>query len=307
MGCKCTKSNVEQEITKGKVNITKDKVNVKKEESEYKKESELKAKEEKTNEKDEFEGTNLNIVEPNILSPANNKINEEPEFNNKISENDKNLKNLKIDEIENNNNQIINNNLTNNDPPFIYKDETSSKISGKMSKSSKRDYRIESFNLINKIRSDPKAFIPDIEKAKSKIEIREDRLIYNGKVKVVLKEGEAAFDEAINVLKQTAPLKPFILDDNISVPVPLTIDKIKNSKTLNKLIDEKRNQNIEISSFFKDSVKDYYTSVLLLVIDDSGKSKGKKRNSILSNQFTKIGIAYRKVEKTFAAYYTFAN
>ena len=183
----------------------------------------------------------------------------------------------------------------------------SSKLSGKGSKGAKAEYTQEAFTLINQIRAHPQGFIQDIEKAKELIQTKDDKLIYAGKVKVALKEGEKAFDDAIEFLNNAKELPPLEMNEEITIPVPDNEDDIKNSKKLGELVDEKKNSGTTISSFFKDSVKDFYTSVLLLVVDDAGEGKKKKkRDAIFSKKYKKIGISNKKVGKTFGAYYTFA-
>ena len=60
-------------------------------------------------------------------------------------------------------------------------------------------------------------------------------------------------------------------------------------------------------AFFKDLVKDPYTSVLLMIVDDNGKNAGKKRNVVLGNTYKKIAVTSRKVKKSFCAYFTFQS
>ncbi|MCQ2818025.1 MAG: hypothetical protein MJ252_12235 [archaeon] len=182
-----------------------------------------------------------------------------------------------------------------------------SKLSGKVSKGSKVDYKTEALRLINQIRKNPKSFIQDIEEAKKKIETKDGKLIYAGKVKVALKQGEPVFQEAIDYLGSLDELSPLNLDESITIKVPDTEEQIKNNKYLPEQAEAKKAEGVPIESHFKDSVKDFYTSVLLLIIDDSGKAKGKKRGAVLNPKFSKIGIDYKKVGKTFCAYYTFAK
>ena len=170
------------------------------------------------------------------------------------------------------------------------------------------DDKQEALNLINRIRADPKSFVSDIEKAKELIQTKDGKLIYGGKVKVALKEGEDAFNEAIEFLNTASELPPLEFDESITIPVPENEEDMKNSKKLGELVEEKKNSGAPIDSYFKDSVKDYYSSVLLLVVDDNGKGKKKKkRDAILSKKYKKIGLAYKKLGKVFCAYYTFAK
>ena len=185
-----------------------------------------------------------------------------------------------------------------------------SKISGTGSRVTKKvDYNKDVIELINKIRADPKSFVEDIEKAIEKIkdtEIKgEKKKIYEGKVKVSVKEGEAAFRAAADLLREMNPMGPLEFDEELAIEVPNDEAVVKNPKTFQELMKQKK----EIVSVegFKDSVKDPYTGVLLMVIDDAGKNSGKKRNLILGPDFRKIAITSRKINKTFAAYLTFAK
>ena len=83
-------------------------------------------------------------------------------------------------------------------------------------------------------------------------------------------------------------------------------EKIKSTKVFQELVEEKK-KNVIIDAFFKDLVKDPYTSVLLMIVDDNGKSAGKKRNVLLGKDYKKIAVTSRKVKKTFCAYFTFQN
>ena len=190
--------------------------------------------------------------------------------------------------------------------------QTLSKISGNTSRTTKaKDYPKDVLELINKIRTNPQSFVSDIEKAIPKLTIMnskgEDKKIYAGKVKVSVKEGEPAFRKAIEILKVMQPMKPLSFCEEIRVEVPESEEKVKNIKTFQELLKQKKEEtNIEIDGF-KDSVKDPYTSVLLLVVDDTCKNNGRKRNLILGEKYSKIGVASKKVGKTFCAYFTFAK
>ena len=122
-----------------------------------------------------------------------------------------------------------------------------------------------------------------------KIEKLDGKTIYAGKVKVCLREGEPAFKEAIEALKQTEPMNPLFLKQNIIIPVPDDEDAAKQPATLKGLVENAKAQGKRVDGSFKDSVKDYYTSVLLLIIDDTGKNKGKKRKTERISSITGCG------------------
>ena len=182
-----------------------------------------------------------------------------------------------------------------------------SKISESASKVGKKvNYNIEVFNLINKVRQNPNEFAKDVENAISKLVNIDGKMVYKDKVKVAVKLGEPAFKEAAEKLRNMQPLKPFELCEEIAVNVPEEEDKMKNAKVFNELVEEKK-KTANIDTYYKDLIKDPYTSVLLMVVDDNGKNSGKKSNVILGTEYTKMAVTSRRVKKTFCAYYTFAK
>lgn len=310
MGCNCTKNVApkESEITRGeKNNPPQDSTKIKeKNTSEYllngpqeKKDSQRSGTNKGENDQDKFK-----VIEPTTQKNDNNALKGLDDIINKppFDQKEKPYESIEHNKID------INPNLNPSSAPPANIEENpveNNKIQRQSSKI-KANYNTEALKLINKIRQNPQSFINDIEEAKNKIETKQGKLIYAGKVKVAIKEGEAVFDEAIECLRNLQEMQPLILDDNITIPVPDDEERIKTSKTLNELVEAKKEEGVQIEMFFKDSVKDYYTSVLLLVIDDSGKGKSKKRNALLNPNYTKIGLSNRKINKTFAAYYTFA-
>lgn len=184
--------------------------------------------------------------------------------------------------------------------------QSMSKMSETESKRRKVDYNKEVFDLINKIRADPSGFVKDIEDAISKITNIEGKIVYKGAVKVAVKQGETAFREAAKILKGMKPLKPLELSEEIAIMVPEDEERMKSTKVFQELVEERRKTS-KIDAYLKDLVKDPYTSVLLMVIDDNGKNSGKKRNVILGSEYTKMAVTSRRNKKTFCAYYTFSN
>ena len=167
-------------------------------------------------------------------------------------------------------------------------------------------YPKDVFDLINKIREDPPKFAEDVEKAISLIKEENGKLIYSGKLKVALNKGEPLFREVINILKSTPSLAPLTFNENIKIECPLEEEEIKDPKVFQNKIIEKKKQ-IELHAYFKDAIKDPYISTLLMIVDDSGKNAGKKRESLLNPEFKNIAISSIMVHKTFCAYFTFSK
>lgn len=173
----------------------------------------------------------------------------------------------------------------------------------------KIEYNSDVFNLINKIRQHPSAFATDIENAISNITTYEDKLIYNnGIVKVSLNIGEPAFKQAADHLRQMLPLAPLQLHEDIAIMVPHDESQMKNTEVLHQLVEQRRCKGkVEIDSYFKDLIKDPYTSVLLMIIDDNGRNTRKKKDVVLGKEYTKMAVTSRRIGKTFCAYLTFAK
>lgn len=167
-------------------------------------------------------------------------------------------------------------------------------------------YPKDVYELINKIRDDPPKFAEDVEKAISLIKEDNGKLIYSGKLKVALNKGEPLFKEVIDILKNTPHLEPLTFNDNIKIDCPLEEAQIKDPKVFQNKIIEKKKQ-IELHAYFKDAIKDPYISTLLMIVDDSGKNAGKKRESLLNPEFKNIAISAIMVHKTFCAYFTFSK
>ena len=138
--------------------------------------------------------------------------------------------------------------------------------------------------------------------------IKEDsgKLIYSGKLKVALNRGEPLFREVIEILKNTPHLEPLTFNDSIKIECPLVEEEIKDPKVFQNKIIEKKKQ-VELHAYFKDAIKDPYISTLLMIVDDSGKNAGKKRESLLNPEFKNIAISAIMVHKAFCAYFTFSK
>ena len=169
------------------------------------------------------------------------------------------------------------------------------------------NYSCYFLSQINKIRTEPQSFIGVIEDSKANI-IKDHlgRLIYNGKVKVCLNTGEAAFDEAIQFLKELEPMEPLIYNPQITINAPLNEDDILDKDDLNKKIKAMMNLGFNFRSYWRDVIKDPEISFLLMIIDDNGIKSGMKRKDILCPYVKYIGISSSEVNQNFVCYVTLA-
>ena len=175
------------------------------------------------------------------------------------------------------------------------------------------DYPQKMLDLINQIRANPVSYADVIEECMQNITEEQDkndesktRIIYKKKVKVALNRGEIAFKDAAEELRNMEPLPPLELKNDICLPLPEEEAEIRDSSYLReqvKIIREKTN----IDVFFKDLIKIPEVSALLMIVDDSEKNPGKKRQAVLNSEFKYIGISSKFIGKTFIAYVAFSK
>ena len=175
------------------------------------------------------------------------------------------------------------------------------------------NYPEKMLELINKIREDPASYADVIEDSiQNIIEEHNDedenkaKIIYKKKVKVALTRGEPAFHEAAENLRNMSSLPPLEFKHDICVPLPETEEEMREPSFLKEHVKSLR-QNTRIDVFYKDLVKIPEVSALLMIVDDSPKNPGKKRQAVLNKDLKYIGINSKFIGKTFIAYFTFAN
>jgi hypothetical protein len=168
------------------------------------------------------------------------------------------------------------------------------------------NYPKDVFELINKIRNKPESFIEDIERALTNIKKYKDKLIYNGNIKIYLNKGEKMFKEAIDFLKKTKSMKPLAFNQEIGIDMP-TEEEFNKDKDFfkKKILKEKKIKNIE--RYYREAIKDPYTGVLMMIVDDTNKNQGEKRITILNPILSKISINCKMYGNKFLAYLTFSK
>ena len=178
-----------------------------------------------------------------------------------------------------------------------------------MTKTKKYDiinYPKDVLELINKIRNDPKSFIKDVENAISKIETYKNKIIYNGNIRVYLNKGENMFLEAIKCLNDTNTMGNLTLNEEISIELPNEND-FNNDKDFfkNQILTQRKTKKIE--RYYREAIKDPYTGVLMMIVDDTIKNQGEKRKTILDPNLNKVGIKCKLYGNKFLAYLTFGK
>ena len=164
------------------------------------------------------------------------------------------------------------------------------------------------FNHINKIRENPQSFISNIEEAKPYILYNKSKkLIYKKNVKVALSEGIPAFQEAISILKICKPMNKLIFEPKLMVKLPDNEDDIIDKEYFKYEIRKMISEGIPIKSYWRDIINDPETSFLMMIVDDTGKKSGMKRNDILDPNMKYIGICSKRIGKYFICFLTFSD
>ena len=169
------------------------------------------------------------------------------------------------------------------------------------------NYPKDVLDLINKIRQNPKYFVQDVEYAINLIQKYKNKLIYNGNIKVYLNKGEKRFKEAIQILNETKGMNNLILNDDISIELPSEkeFNNDANNFFKNKILSQRKIKKIE--RYYREAIKDPYTGVLMMIVDDTSKNQGEKRKTILDPNLNKVGIKCRFYGNKFLAYLTFGK
>ena len=219
---------------------------------------------------------------------------------------------LKVRASNNANENNLNNGYVQENQENIQKNyDSEKKYENKNGKYS--DFPEKILELINRIRDKPSSYAEVIEESINNIieEPNEEdennpKLIYKHKVKVALVKGEPAFREAAEKLREMSSLPPLELKSDICVPLPETEEEIRDPSYLKEHVKIIRETN-NVDVFFKDLIKIPEVSALLMIVDDSSKNPGRKRQAILSKIFKYIGISSKFVGNTFIAYFTFSS
>ncbi len=219
---------------------------------------------------------------------------------------------LKVRASNNTNENNLNNGYVQENQENIQKNyDSEKKYENKNGKYS--DFPEKILELINRIRDKPSSYAEVIEESINNIieEPNEEdennpKLIYKHKVKVALVKGEPAFREAAEKLREMSSLPPLELKSDICVPLPETEEEIRDPSYLKEHVKIIRETN-NVDVFFKDLIKIPEVSALLMIVDDSSKNPGRKRQAVLSKIFKYIGISSKFVGNTFIAYFTFSS
>ena len=249
----------------------------------------------------------------NLEGQENNNLEQKDEIFGLKSQEGNDPGNLRETHNENNDNYENHDNIENNGIGEEHEDEYNEQaIENKNTKYA--DYPEKMLELINRIRENPSYYADVVEDSiKNIIEVQEEdedqikpKIIYKKKVKVALTKGEPAFRETAEKLRNMESLPPLEFKNDICVPLPDNEEDIRNPSYLKEQVKIMR-ETTNIDVFFKDLIKIPEVSALLMIVDDSQKNPGRKRNAVLNKNFKYIGINSKFIGKTFIAYFTFSK
>lgn len=184
----------------------------------------------------------------------------------------------------------------------------------------KNQYSQRVFELINLIRSNPPEYSKTIlenikyisfestEETNKNNEIKEVKEfpVFKKKVKVKLYRGEECFLEAADILTNTPPMDELKFDKDIVIPLPDNEKDLKNPEFIRKKVEEIKSHS-NINAYYKEYIKNPEVAVLLMIIDDTEKNDGRKRKSILNQEFKNIGIDSKFIGNNFIAHFSFSK
>ena len=267
----------------------------------------------KNNFENQFNSVNENN-QKQVLKSKKKVLNDDNNNNyNYNNNNDKNTNdnynNEENNDLDNKENQMNNNNI--NSTPL--------NLDNNKNKNYSSNYRQTVFEILNKVRENPSSYIPVIkdnfqyifeEKKAGSLDgeiYNTKKVVFKKKLKVALFRGLPAFNETIDILQNLSPIPPFIYKKELEVPLPKNEEELNDKTYFRSQINEMKNNGIKIDVFFKDLIKDGEISALLMIVDDSPKNSGIKRECILNPNYKYIGISNIKIGKQFVAYITFSK
>ena len=178
------------------------------------------------------------------------------------------------------------------------------------------------YEIINKIRANPKCFIDKIKSYKDKI-IKKDYqflLPIAKEIFITLNRGPKAFDEAIEFLNKIEPMNSLIIKNELKINIEDNINENFDEMTftsfsfLEKIIKskkkelEKNKKKFKIEGFHYDkSTDNAEISAILQIVDDNMGDYSRRKN-LLNPNITYIGISVVNIkESVFCYYMLFAN
>ena len=181
-----------------------------------------------------------------------------------------------------------------------------SKIKGDIEVDESNKFNNMTLDLINQVRKNTKDYANKVLDNIKYIITENGKKVFKRKVKVLLNTGEPAFRNAANYLNTLSPMEELIMKPEIIIPLPVSEEERDDNNLLKQKVMKIR-ENYNINVYFKNMIKNPEIAVLLLIVDDSANSPGKKRKAILNPEFRKIGIDSTFLGNSFISHFSFSK
>ena len=212
-----------------------------------------------------------------------------------------NQKSLNVQDLENNINNYNNNNSINPDNEKLLNEKTNEKL-----------FETNLLNEINFVRTHPNEYAEFLNENLKLIKKENGHFYFvynnNNEKKILLKEGEKIFIDAINHLKKIKPLKSLTYNNEIKIELnEKEMDNFSND-FLGKLILKKRlklKEKYQKTYFNLDIFNEPKLSVIFQITDEAFNKE--RRNAILNPNYNYFAVSYIKNNKKFLSISSFAS
>ena len=215
-----------------------------------------------------------------------------------------NQKSLNVQDLENNINNYNNNNNLNPNNEKLLNDKNNEKL-----------FETNLLNEINFVRTHPNEYAEFLNENIKYIKKENGHFYFvynnNNEKKILLKEGEQIFIDAINQLKKLKPLKSLKWNDEIKIELnEKELDNNFSNDLLGKLILKKRlklKEKYQKTFFNLDIFNEPKISVIFQITDEAFNKE--RRNAILNPNYNYFAVSYIKNNnnKKFLSVSSFAS
>ena len=212
-----------------------------------------------------------------------------------------NQKSLNVQDLENNINNYNNNNSINPDNEKLLNEKTNEKL-----------FETNLLNEINFVRTHPNEYAEFLNENLKLIKKENGHFYFvynnNNEKKILLKEGEKIFIDAINHLKKTKPLNFLTWNDEIKIELNEKEMENFSNDLLGKLILKKRlklKEKYKKTFFNLDIFNEPKISVIFQITDEAFNKE--RRNAILNPNYNYFAVSYIKNNKKFLSISSFAS
>ncbi len=172
------------------------------------------------------------------------------------------------------------------------------------------------FEYINKIRTNPMSMIDKIEKSKSRIFEKDNKILFDcgNNVYSLLNKGITVFDDCIKFMLTQKILQPIELNNDLKIEFDLQNNSKKDftslhyiTNILKKKLEFIKNQYFIIGFHYDVCIDNPEISSILQIVDDTGNHFSRRKN-ILNSKAKYVGISFVYINKHIVCYYLlFAN